>query len=86
MARTMVIIVSMPVCSRLILRLRGNFYVACHVGLEFYADDPENNKTAHEMGVIMGTSHHEPMARNHQEWARKAQTNMGHGTMLPTSK
>ena len=36
----------------------------------FYADDPENSKTANEMGVIMGTSHHEPMARNHQEWAR----------------
>ena len=37
----------------------------------FYADDPENSKTANEMGIIMGTSHHEPMARNHQEWARK---------------
>ena len=36
-----------------------------------YADDPENSKTAHEMGIIMGTSHHEPMARNHQEWVRK---------------
>ena len=23
------------------------------------------------MGIIMGTSHHEPMARNHQEWVRK---------------
>lgn len=45
--------------------------MACHVGLEFYADDPENSKTAHEMGIIMGTSHHEPMARNHQEWVRK---------------
>ena len=39
-------------------------------GWAFYADDPENSKTADEMGVIMGTSHHEPMARNHQEWAR----------------
>lgn len=37
----------------------------------FYADDPLNSKTADEMGVIIGTSHHEPMARNHQEWARK---------------
>lgn len=40
-------------------------------GWAFYADDPENSKTADEMGVIMGTSHHEPMARNHQEWARR---------------
>lgn len=37
----------------------------------FYADDPENSKTMSEMGIIMGTSHHEPMARNHQEWARR---------------
>lgn len=29
-----------------------------------------NSATADEMGVIIGTSHHEPMARNHQEWAR----------------
>ena len=27
------------------------------------------------MGVIIGTSHHEPMARNHQEWARKRKEN-----------
>ena len=40
-------------------------------GWAFYADDPENSKTADEMGIIMGTSHHEPMARNHQEYARK---------------
>jgi hypothetical protein len=39
-------------------------------GWAFYADDPENEKTADEMGVVMSTSHHEPMARNHQEYAR----------------
>lgn len=55
----------------LILRLRGNFMWPAMWSWSFYADDPENSKTAHEMGVIMGTSHHEPMARNHQEWARK---------------
>lgn len=55
----------------LILRLRGNFMWPAMWGWSFYADDPENSRTAHEMGVIMGTSHHEPMARNHQEWARK---------------
>lgn len=38
--------------------------------MAFYADDPENEKTADEMGVVMSTSHHEPMARNHQEYAR----------------
>lgn len=55
----------------LILRLRGNFMWPAMWNWSFYGDDPENSKTANEMGVIMGTSHHEPMARNHQEWARK---------------
>lgn len=55
----------------LILRLRGNFMWPAMWKWSFYADDPENSKTADMMGVIMGTSHHEPMARNHQEWARK---------------
>lgn len=57
------------VCE-LILRLRGNYLWPAMWGWAFYADDPENSKTADEMGVIMGTSHHEPMARNHQEYAR----------------
>ena len=55
----------------LILRLRGNFLWPAMWSWAFYADDPENGKLADEMGVIIGTSHHEPMARNHQEWARK---------------
>ncbi len=54
----------------LILRLRGNMLWPAMWGWAFYADDPENGKTADRMGVIMGTSHHEPMARNHQEYAR----------------
>ena len=55
----------------LILRLKGNMLWPAMWGWAFYADDPENLKTADAMGVIMGTSHHEPMARNHQEYARK---------------
>ena len=54
----------------LILRLKGNFMWPAMWGWAFYADDPENGKLADRMGVIMGTSHHEPMARNHQEYAR----------------
>lgn len=54
----------------LILRLRGNFLWPAMWAWAFYADDPENSRIADEMGVIIGTSHHEPMARNHQEWAR----------------
>ena len=54
----------------LVLRLRGNMMWPAMWGWAFYADVPENEKTADEMGVVMSTSHHEPMARNHQEYAR----------------
>ena len=57
--------------GELILRLRGNFLWPAMWCWAFYADDPENSKTLDAMGVIVGTSHHEPMARNHQEWARR---------------
>jgi hypothetical protein len=55
----------------LILRLKGNLLWPAMWMWAFYADDPENSKTADDMGIIMGTSHHEPMARNHQEYARR---------------
>ena len=55
----------------LILRLKGNYLWPAMWSWAFYADDELNSDMAHKMGVLMGTSHHEPMARNHQEWARK---------------
>lgn len=54
----------------LILRLKGNMLWPAMWMWTFYSDDPENLKTADEAGVIIGTSHHEPMARNHQEYVR----------------
>jgi hypothetical protein len=54
----------------LILRLKGNYLWPAMWGWAFYADDPMNSQLADEMGVVIGTSHHEPMARNHQEWTR----------------
>ena len=54
----------------LILRLRGNFMWPAMWCWTFYGDDELNSATADKMGIIMGTSHHEPMARNHQEWSR----------------
>lgn len=54
----------------LLLRLRANFMWPAMWSWSFYADDPLNSKTADDMGIIMSTSHHEPMARNHQEWTR----------------
>jgi len=55
----------------LILRLKGNFMWPAMWSWAFYADDSQNSETARRMGIIMGTSHHEPMARNHQEYARR---------------
>ncbi len=59
----------------LLLRLKGNYMWPAMWGNAFYADDSNNSKLADEMGIIMGTSHHEPMARNHQEWARHRKEN-----------
>ncbi len=59
----------------LMLRLKGNFMWPAMWGNAFYDDDTRNSELADEMGIIMGTSHHEPMARNHQEWARHRKEN-----------
>ena len=49
----------------LLLRLKANYLWPAMWSNAFYADDPMNSATAQEMGIIMGTSHNEPMARNH---------------------
>ncbi len=54
----------------LVLRLKGNYMWPAMWSSAFYADDPLNMQTADDMGVCMGTSHHEPMAKAHQEWTR----------------
>ncbi|KAL2834706.1 hypothetical protein BJY01DRAFT_259440 [Aspergillus pseudoustus] len=51
----------------LCLRLRGNYLWPAMWGKMFYVDDPKNGQMAHDYGVIMGTSHHEPMARSEVE-------------------
>jgi len=54
----------------LILRLRGNYLWPAMWGNAFYDDDPQNGPLADEMGIVMGTSHHEPLMRAHAEWAK----------------
>lgn len=54
----------------LILRLRGNYLWPAMWGSAFYDDDPESAKLAGEYGVVIGTSHHEPLMRAHDEWRR----------------
>lgn len=39
-------------------------------GNSFNEDDIENPRLADEYGIVMGTSHHEPMQRSQQEWIR----------------
>ncbi len=53
-----------------ILRLKGNFLWPAMWGRAFYDDDPVNPRLADEYGIVIGTSHHEPMMRAHVEWAR----------------
>jgi hypothetical protein len=54
----------------LILRLGGNFLWPAMWGKSFFEDDPASLGLADEMGVVIGTSHHEPMCRAHDEWRR----------------
>lgn len=54
----------------LILRLKGNFLWPAMWGNAFYDDDPLNPVLADEYGVVISTSHHEPLMRAHDEWRR----------------
>jgi hypothetical protein len=54
----------------LILRLKGNYLWPAMWGKSIYDDDPKAPKLADEYGVVIGTSHHEPMMRAHVEWER----------------
>ncbi|MET3668020.1 glycosyl hydrolase 115 family protein [Caulobacter sp. 1776] len=57
----------------LILRLKGDFLWPAMWGKSIYDDDPLSAPLADEMGVVLGTSHHEPMSRAHVEWERYGQ-------------
>jgi hypothetical protein len=54
----------------LLLRLRANYLWPAMWNNAFNEDDPLNPKLADEYGIVMGTSHHEPMLRAQQEWKR----------------
>ncbi len=54
----------------LILRMKGNFLWPAMWGRAFYDDDPVNPQLADEYGIVISTSHHEPMMRAHVEWER----------------
>jgi len=55
----------------LILRLKGNFlWPAMWPPAAFFDDDPLTGALANEMGIVISTTHHEPMGRAHDEWRR----------------
>jgi len=54
----------------LLLRLKANYFWPAMWGNAFNDDDPENPILAAKYGIVMGTSHHEPMLRAQQEWKR----------------
>lgn len=54
----------------LMLRLRANYLWPAMWNNAFNEDDPDNARLADEYGIVMGTSHHEPMLRAQQEWKR----------------
>ena len=54
----------------LLLRLKANFMWPAMWDAAFYDDDPLNSYYADMMGIIVGTSHHEPCARAQKEWHR----------------
>ena len=54
----------------LILRLKGNYLWPAMWGNAFYDDDSLNMKTADDYAIVIGTSHHEPLMRAHDEWRR----------------
>lgn len=60
-----------------ILRLRGNYLWPAMWNNAFNEDDAENPRLADEFGIVMGTSHQEPMLRAQKEWDRRHQRTIG---------
>lgn len=55
----------------LLLRLKANYMWPAMWDSRFNEDDPLSPKVADEMGIVMGTSHHEPMMRAHKEYTTR---------------
>jgi hypothetical protein len=61
----------------LILRLKGNYLWPAMWNNAFNEDDPENPRLADEYGIVIGTSHQEPMLRAQKEWDRRYKQKLG---------
>jgi Glycosyl hydrolase family 115/Gylcosyl hydrolase family 115 C-terminal domain len=54
----------------LMLRMKANYLWPAMWGNAFNDDDTLNPVLANKYGIVMGTTHHEPMLRAQQEWKR----------------
>jgi hypothetical protein len=54
----------------LMIRLKANYLWPAMWGNAFYDDDSLNIQSADDYGIVIGTSHHEPLMRAHDEWRR----------------
>ncbi len=54
----------------LMLRLKSNYIWPAMWGNAFYDDDSLNIRMAEQYAIVIGTSHHEPLMRAHDEWRR----------------
>lgn len=54
----------------LMLRLKANYLWPAMWGNAFYDDDSLSINSAEKYGIVIGTSHHEPLMRAHDEWRR----------------
>lgn len=61
----------------LLLRLRANYLWPAMWNNAFNEDDSLNAQLADEYGIVMGTSHQEPMLRAQKEWDRRHMKTLG---------
>ncbi len=61
----------------LLLRLKANYLWPAMWNNAFNEDDSLNAKLANEYGIVMGTSHQEPMLRAQKEWDRRYMKTLG---------
>ena len=61
----------------LLLRLKANYLWPAMWNNAFNEDDSLNARLANEYGIVMGTSHQEPMLRAQKEWDRRYMKTLG---------
>ena len=70
----------------LMLRVRANYLWPAMWNNAFNEDDTNNPALADMYGIVMGTSHQEPMLRAQKEWDRKLQNKYGNWNYNTTNQ